>query len=388
MVTEKSYKPNGCKVAIRNNKGTIQLRYTYNGSRIEFSLGLDWLDLPNHHKAIAIAQQIHNDIYLFGNYDDTKEKYRIKKSKGQNILKIETKELTLRQIWEYYKKYKESEVSQTTIKKWKYIDDSIKEYTINQCDKVVEDLLQKYATGTIYRPLVDLRSAINFYINFGKYKGINPLSNILSSLEDYEHKTIKVFSQDEIRYILDAFKNDLYNPKSAFNHSYYYHFVAIRFLTGMRPSETIPLTWNDIISKNAKQWLRINKRYVDGELKEGTKNGVDVRLFPINGQLQELIESTPKRHDQLIFPAVKGGYIDRHNFGNRIWSSAIESLVNDGLVQEYLPFYHIRHTFISHMARSGKVDLKTLATICGNSVDTIIKKYLAVDESIELPNIF
>jgi hypothetical protein len=64
MIPEKSYKPQGLKVALRNNNGSISLRYSYQGKQIDLSLGLSWDSVPCHQKATSIANQIHNDIYI------------------------------------------------------------------------------------------------------------------------------------------------------------------------------------------------------------------------------------------------------------------------------------------------------------------------------------
>lgn len=76
---------------------------------------------------------------------------------------------------------------------------------------------------------------------------------IIESLEVNKKKTIKSFTKNEVITILDVFKNDKYLPEKAlYNYSYYYNFVAFRFLTGTRPSEAIAVTWNDIFEKHKK----------------------------------------------------------------------------------------------------------------------------------------
>jgi len=394
MIHEKSYKPNGCKVAIRNNNGVIALRYSYNGKQIDLSLGLNWLDIPSHHKATSIAQQIHNDIYIYDQYDESKEKYKVNsKKKRDNVIALpEVKEFTLNDCFEFYLgKVNLGNTEKTRINRINKLL-STKVFMIDELPDFVELALKTYAKGTILKDLASIRASINLAKTYKKHNQENLAGDLIETLEEGSFsKTIRIFTQDEINHILSAFKNDTYNnPSSAYKQSYYYGFVAIRFLTGMRPSEAIALTWLDIIDKNGKLWLRINKRYSQGKLIQGTKNGVDIRLFPINNKLKELLDSIPKIENEhnLIFPSYEGKYLDRHNFTNRSWKTVINGLIKDGLVNEYLPFYDIRHTFISLMARSGKVDLKTLACLVGNSVQTIIKNYLAIDESVELPNIF
>lgn len=84
----------------------------------------------------------------------------------------------------------------------------------------------------------------------------------------------------------------------------------------------------------------------------------------------------------LIFPSYNNSYIDTRNFNKPLWKPILENLVKDGLVKEYLPFYDIRHTFAIKLCRSDQVDLKTISSIIGNSVETLIENYLAVDENL------
>ncbi|MGI0480230.1 tyrosine-type recombinase/integrase [Geminocystis sp. CENA526] len=391
MAQNQRFRPDGLKVSIENNNGTVRLRFTYQGKRESINYPLNYFDPQNQQIAIAKATEIHNDIYLYQKYDETKEKYQLKSKVVKHDFGL--KEITLREIWEFYKDFKKDDIAVTTQKNnWSKIDKTLDEnLTVDQIANYVILLLNKYAKSTVKRLLQDISASIGIAISFGKFKGDNNVIKIIESLGVNKKKTIKSFSKDEVTVILDAFKNDKYLlDKGLLNYQYYYNFVAFRFLTGTRPSEAIAVTWNDIFEKNGKTWLRINKRYTGSKIVKGTKNGVDIRMFPVNDQLKELIDNIPKNDnpDNLIFPSLTGIYIDRKNFSTRIWKPLILKLVDEGLVKEYLTFYDVRHTFITHLCRSGKADLQTIANIVGNSVPTLIRNYLAVDESLELPELF
>ncbi|BAQ66464.1 tyrosine-type recombinase/integrase [Geminocystis sp. NIES-3709] len=387
MIPSKTYRPDNINVAIRNNNGVICLRYSYRCKQLDLSLGIAWNNKANHSIAQSIALQIHNDIFLYGNYDESKEKYRIKKSKI--TIQREEKERipSLKEIWEYYKEFKKDNYDYNCPNN-RFIDRTINNYSINHLDRYFNSI-SHYSNSYLRASLAMLSSAINIYCKHKKNKFDNPIPDILETLKTSKIKTPKSYTQDEITAILDAFKNDTYNnPNSSFKHSYYYHLIAFRFMTGCRPSEAIALTWNDIIEKNGKTWVRFNKRYIKTKIKIGTKNGVDIRLFPVNKQLKELIDSISKQNNNLIFPSVNGGYINSGNFSQDVFKIVIQGLIKDGFVKEYLPFYDQRHTLITHLVRSGKVDIKTISSLVGNSVPTLIKNYLAVDESLELPELF
>ncbi|MFM6003214.1 MAG: tyrosine-type recombinase/integrase, partial [Sphaerospermopsis kisseleviana] len=167
----------------------------------------------------------------------------------------------------------------------------------------------------------------------------------------------------------------------------YANLVEFRFLTGCRPSEAIALTWDDIHDTGDKIQIIFDKRYSYGELLSGTKNGIHARIFPCNKQLTNFIRSLPKipNENNLVFPAYEGGYITSGNFSN-IWRKYISKLVSLGFVKEFLPWYDERHTFTTHIARSGH-DLKTISSVVGNSPKTLIDNYLATNNEIELPEI-
>jgi integrase len=382
-ILPKSVKPSGCKVGIVNINGAIALRFTFNRQRQTVYLGLSY-EKNNLDFAIAKAWEIHNDI-IFNRYDGNKDKYKIgfgdnnaQKENPNNLIEVDfhKQEPTLKQVWDFYKKIK----SKTKDETWNRIDKNIvgfENLPISNVANFVEFLLNKYAKSTVKRMLEDLTASINLSIDYGKFDGKNLLPKIIETLDVTIQKTIKAFTDSEVLAILNAFKNDTYNPKSSrYKHSYYYPLIAFRFLTGCRPSEAMALTWNDIIEKNGKIWIKFNKRYTNKELKGGTKNGVTCRLFPVNNELKELLDSIDKRPEtNLIFPSYENTYIDRSSFSSRIWKPVVESLVKDGLVREYLPFYDIRHTFATKLCRSGKVDLKTISSIIGNSVDTLIENY-------------
>ncbi len=393
----KSYRPAECdRVTIYNTKGTIALKFVcpIRGSQRAFNVGkLKWLNLNDHRSAKLKALELDNDLRL-GLYDGDVSKYKLNnnyKNKKNVKTKSQTKQITLKQIWEYYKS-KNSHIAKTTkTNKWSIIDKVIIDSdTVDSVAELVDRMLEKYAPSTSKSVLVALNSAINFSITHNKYQGKNYLSDIASKIKAPKKKKIKSYSKQETLTILDAFKNNTYrHDKNIYNHSYYYGLIAIRVYTGCRPCEAIALTWKDIKVRNDKTYIIFDKSYSD-ELKQTTKNGTD-RIFPCNKKLQEIIANLPRieNDSNLVFPSIRDkSYIDRKNFTHRVWNKVIKGLYDDDLISKKLPFYDLRHTFTTHLCRSGKVDLATIASLVGNSVPTLINNYLATDESIELPDLF
>ncbi len=76
-------------------------------------------------------------------------------------------------------------------------------------------------------------------------------------------------------------------------------------------------------------------------------------------------------------------YVEREDSN---WCVVLKGLVEDKKVEKYLKPYALRHSFITRLVREG-IDIKTVATLSGNSVQTIIKHYLAAKQDFDLPEL-
>jgi integrase len=297
-------------------------------------------------------------------------------------------ELNLLTLWQRYKVAKANLVAPTTQKgDWPEVDRALNfvnpeclEFSTSSASLLLAELLERYAASTARKVLLYARAANcwaieeellakNFYSRLFK--------NIPKSQKDGRSR--KCFEKLEIEHILAAFaSNEFCSKFSMFPHSHYRGYVEFLALTGFRPEEAIALTWADI--KNGR--IIVSRAYSQGILKE-TKT-YEVRTFPVNSQLGDLLQSLP-RTQNLIFPAPEGGYINQHNFGERYWKPIVKKLVAAGKIAEYLPTYNLRHSWITRMLRSG-LDIATVAKLAGNKPDTIMKHYLvAKTQDLVLP---
>lgn len=417
IIEVSSYRPDNSRATIQNNNGAIRLIFTVNSKRYLVNIGLSWTS-ENLKIAEDKALQITQDI-LFNRFDGNLDQYKvgynpqlvlISNKSNLIILPNENKfEPNLKELWEFYKQAKINDVSIATKRnKWRLCDkiislcqEDIKMLELDYFYDLISYLLtddvnsgKGYSKGYLLTAVEVFSTAINFCNAVGKYQGIrNVARQLLRSriLDNNIKKTIKVFTKDDVKIILNAFKTNQFWDSKQHLPEYYTFLVEFRFLTGCRPSEAIALTWNDIIINCDKVWIRINKRYVLGELKKGTKNGIDVRLIPCYPQLLELINSLPRIENKsnLIFPSAKEKtYINSGNFSKRYWLKIVGSLFNEGLISQYLSFYDQRHTTGTYLVRSG-VDIKTVSTILGNSPETLMKNYLANNDDLScLPPMF
>jgi integrase len=385
------------RVSIERCRASIRLRFTLNGKTHTLTVGKDGKEIKD--AAIAKAKQIEADI-AWNNFDDTLVKYGKQPKNNLATLPIPPiadSEVTIQKVWENYLSIKGDSISQSVIKtyhpllnKWiSLIDPSQLGITHSQ---IHIDLLKlTYTKHTVSRLFQIVNAAATLAVK-SKLIDHNPYSVYRDSLvvSTKGEKSRKPFEDYEVPIILDAFKSDRFvHPNSVYKHSQYYAFVLCLALTGARPEDIIALTFDDILTNNSRKVLRISKAYTHGELK-GTKTET-IRMFPINQQLQDCLNLAPiyrnKKGGKLLFPSIKGEYLDLHNFTQRYFTPIVKKLVELGEIENQLPTYHLRHTFITQMIRKG-IDIATIANLVGNSPETILSNYLGADKGIELPELF
>ncbi len=322
------------KVSISQEKaGNYKLRFSSNGQR--YSHGLGNLETKKQWSAITdICQKIDIDLRIgkFNKESWKSDYFGILNGKSERNLAPIPTTINLKSIWENYKSINHETANPVTIKTtWHLIDQRIAtiENTdsslleIENIEDFINTLKSKYALTTVIVDLVTINAAINLAIKQKKITH-NPLSVILSAMQKTRvKKKVKAYSVEETKQIIECFYNCNYlikcherKLKDGTQKIYYFrnskaialHYaplIEFRFLTGCRPSEAFALTWDDIIVEGKRSYIRFNKVYRDGHLLEGTKNGVETRLFPINNQLKNLVEKIPKNpsKNNLIFTA-------------------------------------------------------------------------------------
>ena len=138
--------------------------------------------------------------------------------------------------------------------------------------------------------------------------------------------------------------------------------------TGLRPEELWALERRDVDLDEGV--LNVTRVYSQGRLKEPAKSSRQRRRVPLRGRVVEALRALPPRLDsKLLFPAARGGYIDREKFRYRHWAPALRAA---GI--EHRRVYDCRHTFAS-WAIAGGVQLFYLARIMGTSVQQIDQVY-------------
>lgn len=187
-------------------------------------------------------------------------------------------------------------------------------------------------------------------------KQYNALSNNPVTIK-LNKKTTNIRS----RIISSTELNNYYNSSS--DDSMYYTAIKILEYTGIRIGELLGLTWNDLdfdqMTLNInKQWSRINmnRDYGFGELK--TKNSK--RILPIPMNLIVLLKAKKETaNNERIIPFNSPSILYNH----------IKLKINNHSPHDF------RHTYATKLLSHG-IDIKTVASLLGDTIDTVIKTYI------------
>jgi len=150
--------------------------------------------------------------------------------------------------------------------------------------------------------------------------------------------------------------------------------------TGLRPEEWLALEWRDVDLR--ERVVTVRRAYSGAVLRDWGKTDRSRRRVPLRQKAVDALEQLPRRLDtRLVFPALRGGHLNLHNFRARDWKPAIRAA---GIVPERR-IYDLRHSYATWSLAAG-VSLFSLARRMGTSVEMIDRTYghLAADaESYE-----
>lgn len=357
-------------VSIISSNGSLQLRFTHQGSRRYLSLGLR--DTPSNRKlAEAKAKMIEADI-VYERLDASLDRYR-NRSKSKTATKpTPVNESDVLGGWLKYVEHRKPFVSPNTVRnQYASVTSHLRKAATNDFQAIKKWLLNNVPHEAARRTLQQLRACSRWAAKEGIWK------ESLMVVDDWldvpkiqtDTEDINPFNDREKKAILEEFSSTKYK-----------HLVQFLFLTGCRTGEAWGLKW---------QHIPPNMEYIF--VSESLSNGFTTdtkthksRKIPCNIQLKKLLESVASMKVEKT-----GNYV--FNLGSvrnfqKVWTEIVNRLVAEEKVDFYRSSYNTRHTFITNCLEKG-IPVPRIARWAGNTPEVIFKHYAGVIKEFELPEL-
>ncbi len=207
----------------------------------------------------------------------------------------------------------------------------------------------------------------------------NPLLDYKIKKTTNKESKIKIISKNSIPIFLSKLKE---------NNQNFYIMSAIAVYTGLRLGEVLGLTWDDVDMENNKvivnkQWnLKNNNTY--GFKKTKTTNSNRTLHFPntLKIILKKYKNNNPTHFTKRV--------IYKINHTSSVTSKLSKTYKKIGYD---ITFHDLRHTYATIMLAEG-TDIKTVASLLGDSVEMVIKTYIHYSDDMrekakeQIENIF
>lgn len=333
--------------------------------------------------AKAIQSRMLSDLAL-NQFDATLSRYRL--DNPATFIKQDSKrDIKQLSLEEFYQAWIES-LNLTTAKyNGKYLEVSKVIKKANEYRDIKTGLtkvLSEYKLGTIktYKPY--LNKFFIYCIKQGYLKD-NPLDSIKLNPAKSSKDNINPLTKAEVNKIIELFST---------KYPYYRDLTEFLFITGVRPSEALALTWdkvnfdeNYILISEAIGKDKSLSPYSNRKLLKETKTGI-VGKIPLSNRLKELLierldnsELKSNNKKNLVFPGLKGSYLDWSKYRTK-WKAVL-----DELKIAYRNPYQTRHTALSYVASNQGLLAAAKLARHTNSV-TVAKHYARFTGDLELPD--
>ena len=231
-------------------------------------------------------------------------------------------------------------------------DMQISELTTKMVDDIKFASFKKgLSNQTVHHILGMIKLLVNFADKYG-YVDKPPSSQLRFNMPHVDNQKTENMTDVQFKTYLKALDDE--PDQNAAN------CLRLALLTGMRRTALFNLKWTDIDFENSMIVLR-------GEVAKKGKT----EIIPMSSEAKNILENERDKHinSTYVFPGIDGGpRKELRRVARRVREKA-------GLPKDFRPMHGLRHTFASHLASSGKVDLYTIQKLLTHSKPEMTQRY-------------
>lgn len=264
----------------------------------------------------------------------------------------------------YEKKYSENTINsykRDLVKSKKIIKKEFTKLDKKNIQIIIQTISKQESPNSVSRCISTLKSFYKF-LELNKYTNTNPLTTI--SNPKSKKSLPKVLSEEEVDKLLDInLKTDFdYRNKAM---------LELMYSSGLRVSELINLTVNDIDLKNA--YVRI--------FGKGSKE----RIVPLNDYAIKALSNYILNHRKSLFKHGESNYLFLNNHGNKMtrqgFFKILQKIAKEKGIKSELSPHTLRHSFATHLLKHG-ADLRSIQELLGHSDISTTQIYTHITSEI------
>jgi integrase len=360
-------------IAIEARSEHLRLRWRY--EKVTYTLSLGLRDTPSNRATAQLKADIIIRDMEYSMFDSTLVKYR---GEGVAVYGLKTVD-----IWQRFIEHKRGKIRRQTITKYEGLLTSLREHfrervavrlSDDDCQRFKAFLGKKLDSSSTQREQLSLLNSGWEWAVKTKLVGFNPWKETYKEVGRAPVPPPDPFSPDEMRQIIQGFRT---SP----GFSYYSDFVEFLLGTGARIGEVCALTWADVQEDCTRVWFG-KTLALDGI--SGLKAG-EAGHVPMSSGLSDMLRKRRPANaapGDIVFPAMQGGHIDKHNFRNRAWKSVLKDLN-----VRYRKPYTTRKSLITYWLSKGE-DPLIVAKLTRTSLRMLYKHYAGfIPTPTKLPNL-
>lgn len=280
----------------------------------------------------------------------------------------ECPDMTLKELYELFKENKRKELTYNTLKNYKLTLDRLPTLADRKVTEITtQDLIQAFnslprlSPSSLNLSIAKIKVLFKYAKNVYNLIKIDPSEN-LHYVKERRKKAVKTLSQDELNTLMTNMQDERMDI---------YVMCAIAGYAGLRFGEISGLTATDIDTKGkilhvSKQYGLVSKNIYTFKPVKSNNGYRDVPIPPI-------LLSILSKYLAVIEPSSDG----------RLFAIKESSYVN-GRIKKYRPdcsIHQLRHTYATLLLANG-VDLKTVAALLGDTVNTVIRTYIHYNDDM------